>query len=292
VPNGVEASVLSVFIDDDPLRGGNTLGVVPDAAHMTEGSMRAVASTLNFSESTFVTSVGANSYEMRIFTPREELPFAGHPTLGTSWLLNRMGLLTGDAYAQRTTGGLTPVHRSKGLLWFERKGESDADLFTTKPQLRVALADALGIEPEEIGLEAREFGRAGRLEPAFSDAGLYQLMVPVKDLSVLERCSPRADLLRALTPTGVYCFTARAAGKLQARGLFSPIGIEEDPATGSAAGGLGLYLDERVGAVDIEIVQGAEMGRPSRLFVRSGGDTVQVGGKVGLVMKGTLDLPE
>ncbi len=281
--------VVSVFNSGNALRGGNPLAVFPDAGELSGDQMQAIAATLNLSETTFVSGVTGDSYEVRIFTPREELPFAGHPTIGTSWVLSHLDRIEGDSFVQRSGAGETRVTRRGDRLWFLRHGEASSDIEERHPQVLLEIARAVGLEPEEIGLEAREMGRSGRLGPAFSSAGLEQLMVPVRDAATLARCSPRADLLRRVTSTGAYCFTAVGAGRLRSRGFFAPLGIDEDPATGSAAAALGLYLAARVGAADLEVVQGAEMGRPSRILLKAGGGRVEVGGTCDLILQGRLE---
>jgi trans-2,3-dihydro-3-hydroxyanthranilate isomerase len=88
---------------------------------------------------------------------------------------------------------------------------------------------------------------------------------------------------------GYYCFTATQAGRVQARGFFPGVGVSEDPATGSAAADLGVYLADRLGVIDFEIAQGVEMGRPSRMFVRAHPGRVEVGGSCHLVFRGELE---
>lgn len=281
--------MVSVFADGNALRSGNQLAVFPDAGSLSADQMQAIAATLNLSETTFVRGASEDSYDVRIFTPREELPFAGHPTLGTAWALDHLGRISGDSFRQRSPAGETRIERRGDVLWFERRGEAAPDLESTRVTSSRDIAGALGLEPEEVGLEAREIGRPGRLLPAFSDAGLGQLMVPLRDTAALQRCVPRPDLLRGLTGTGAYCFTGVGAGRLRARGFWAPLGIEEDPATGSAAAALGIYLDDRLGGIDVEITQGVEMGRPCRLMVRADGGRVEVGGRCGLVLKGALE---
>jgi trans-2,3-dihydro-3-hydroxyanthranilate isomerase len=139
-----------------------------------------------------------------------------------------------------------------------------------------------------VGLDAEGFGGSGDLKVAASDAGVEQLMVPVRDDSALGRCSPRAELV-AVHPMGVYCFTALGEGQIGARGFFPGAGVVEDPATGSAAAGLGLYLGDRVGGGSFEILQGREMGRSSRILMRCERGKVSIGGRCKLVYKGELE---
>ena len=272
-----------------PLRSGNPLAVFPDAGGLTAADMQAIARTLNLSETTFVTSTTGDSYTVRIFTPHDELPFAGHPTIGTSWVLRRLGIVTADEIVQSSSVGRTDVRVQGDQLWFERPGKAARDLEETDPGIDERLAKALGLDVAEIGLEARELGRAGRLRPAFADAGVGHLLVPLRDLRALERCRPSAPLLGEVTTIGVYCFTSMIAGRLRARGFFPAVGIDEDPATGSAAAELGILLADRAGDIDQEVVQGVELKRPSRISVRARSNSVQVGGRCAPIYRARLD---
>jgi trans-2,3-dihydro-3-hydroxyanthranilate isomerase len=285
--------VVSVFVDQsgNPLRSGNPLAVFVEPDDLTTAEMQAIAQTFNLSETTFVTRLHPEGYDVRIFTPRVELPFAGHPTIGTSWLLRHLGKLTADNIKQRSGAGSTSVAARGEVLWFERAGTPGEDLARRDPRIDERVANALGTPLEAIGLEARELGRPGRLSPAIADAGVPVLVVPLKDLGSLERCSPRANLLGALDSDGAYCFTAVQAGRIRARGFFPGVGVTEDPATGSAAAALGLYLDTRVGSIDLEIVQGVEMSRPCRIVLEAASGVARVGGRCALVGGGRLEAP-
>ena len=267
---------------------GNPLAIFPDAKGLSARQMQMIASEMNLSETTFVMDVEEEAYTVRIFTPNEELPFAGHPTIGTAWVLKQLGRLQGEEIKQHSRAGITPIRDRDGHLWFERSGTVSDDLEAREPDVNRRLARALGLDEDKIGLEARELGRSGRLRPAWSDCGVNQLMLPVRDLSALEKSYPVGDF--GEEGIGVYCFTAAGAGKLRARGFFPGVGIVEDPATGSAAAGLGLYLADRIGDIRFELVQGVEMGRPSRILVRARKGVVEVGGQCEAVLRGTLDV--
>jgi trans-2,3-dihydro-3-hydroxyanthranilate isomerase len=267
--------------------GGNPLAVVTDASSLSSKQMQAIAREMNLSETSFVTAIDRDSYSVRIFTPQQELPFAGHPTIGTAWLLGYLGMAEGDELVQHSGAGGTPVRRRGDETWFERGGSPGQDLEDREPDVVRRLGKALGIEAGEVGLEAREVGRSGHLRPAFSNAGLDQLMMPVKNVAALGRC--RLDPSFDDVAGGCYCFTAVQAGRLQARGFFPGSGVPEDPATGSAAAALGIYLADRVGNIDFEIRQGIEMGRPSIIKVRARENVVEVGGRSVLVARGTLE---
>ncbi len=274
---------------DAPFRG-NPLAVFPEASALTAWQMQTIAAEMNLSETSFVTATESDGYSVRIFTPREELPFAGHPTLGTAWVLRHLGQLTAERVTQRSAAGDTEVTLASDEVWFRRRGQVSADLRSTDPQIENRIAAALGVEVADIGLEPREFGRSvNRLQPAVADAGIKHLIVPLRDASVLGRCRPVAHLLDGLSEAhGAYCFTATAAGAAQARGFFPALGIEEDPATGSAAACLGTYLSSRIGPIDMEIRQGVEMGRPSLMQVKAGPDDVQIGGACQLVYEASM----
>lgn len=272
---------------------GNPLAVFPDARDLSRRQMQAIANEMNLSESTFVMSTDRDSYEVLIFTPEDELPFAGHPTIGTAWTLRHLRRISGDEMYQHSAAGKTRVRRRGAELAFSRDGTADEDLQDTDPTAAEKIAGALGLDVDVIGLEARELGRPGFLRPAYSNAALRQLMVPVRDLDALGSCRPDAARLAEVSPEGAYCFTATGAGQVRARGFFPGFGIPEDPATGSAAAALGLYLSSRLGAVQISVAQGVEMGRPSLLRVEADPGHVEVGGSCRLVLSGRLEtLPE
>jgi trans-2,3-dihydro-3-hydroxyanthranilate isomerase len=283
----VEFYQVDVFAEGAYL--GNPLAVFPDASDLTKAQMQRIAKEMNLSETTFVSATEADGYTMRIFTPDDELPFAGHPTIGTAWLLRHLGKVTATAVQQTSPVGLTPVVVKGDELWFERSGQAGPDLEDADHESRRRVAEALGLDTSAIGLEARELGRPGRLRPAFSNAGVEILMVPLKDLDSLAKCSPRTELLSAVAPLGAYCFTAHGAGRVRARGFFPGLGISEDPATGSAAADLGVYLADRIGAIQLDIQQGVEMGRASRIKVRADAGKVEIGGRCELILHGELD---
>jgi trans-2,3-dihydro-3-hydroxyanthranilate isomerase len=280
---------LQIDVFTDTAYRGNPLAVFPSAGDLHRRQMQAIAREMNLSETTFVTSAARDSYEVLIFTPQEELPFAGHPTIGTAWALRHLGLISGDEIYQHSPVGPTPVKTRGQDLWFSRDGSASENVEDTDPNARGRIADALRLENGAIGLEARELGRSGLLRPAYADAGVQQLIVPVKDLDGLSRCRPDANLLGEVSSGGAYCFTATGAGQARARGFFPGFGIPEDPATGSAAAALGLYLASRLGAIELSVKQGVEIGRPSLIRLEAEPGRVQVGGSCRMVLKGRLE---
>ncbi|HEY7876231.1 MAG TPA: PhzF family phenazine biosynthesis protein [Actinomycetota bacterium] len=268
---------------------GNPLAVFPDAAELTAAQMQAIAREMNLSETTFVTEVAEDSYTMRVFTPAEELPFAGHPTIGTAWALRHLARLSGDEVTQTTEVGPTKVAVEDDRASLERTGTADPASPGELGEDPVAIATALGLEAGDVGLNATVLGGTGPLDPAYSDAGIRTLMVPLRDLGVLERAVPRPDLLAEIAK-GAYCFTAIGPGQLRSRGFFPGFGVPEDPGTGMAAAALGIFLADRLGDLEAEVVQGVEMGRPCRMAVTGTADgTVRVGGRCELIFTGRLD---
>jgi trans-2,3-dihydro-3-hydroxyanthranilate isomerase len=267
---------------------GNPLAVVPEATGLDTAQMQSIAREMNLSETTFVTHVDGDSYSLRIFTPEVELPFAGHPTLGTAWTLLHLGRLGGGEFRQRSAAGETRVFKNQEELWFERPGDVGADLEQRDPDSTRRLGKALDLDASQVGMEVRELGRSGFLRPAPASSGVASLMVPVRDASALSGCSPRSHLLQEFGD-GVYCFTAIQAGRIRARGFFPGAGINEDPATGSAAASLGLYLADRIGPIDFELFQGVEARRPSHMWIKAAPGRVQVGGRCTLVLSGRFE---
>lgn len=267
---------------------GNPLAVFPDAPSLSDDQMQRIAREMNLSETTFVTRSESDRYDVRIFTPTQELPFAGHPTLGTCAVLRRLALVDGERVTQRSAAGSTVVEAAEDVFWFSREGKAEPDLDPTDVE---ALARALAVEPNLLSVQG---GRSEwpALKPAFSDVGLRQLMVPVRDRSALRGLTPRFPELAAVADTGAYCFTFAGDQDIEARGFFPAVGIDEDPATGSAAAGLGIYLADRIGGIDVAIAQGVQVGRPSRIMLRAAQDAVAVGGRVVTVLHGELtDVP-
>lgn len=278
---------------DSPFEG-NPLAVFPEAASLTDPQMQSIASEMNLSETTFVTRADNDSYSVRIFTPSEEMPFAGHPTIGTAWVLRHLGVTTADSVVQHSPVGETPLGWAGGMFWFERTANPPPKLLPD-PVKVAALLDLrvwhLGFDPALLrgsGPDGEGRKKVAMLTPDFSDAGVPQLMVPIKDADVLSAVRPQHALGR-ISHHGVYCFApSPEMGTIRARGFFPDLGISEDPATGSAAAALGLYLAERIGPIDVTVLQGIEIDRPSRLHLQAQPETVRIGGDCKLILEGTL----
>jgi trans-2,3-dihydro-3-hydroxyanthranilate isomerase len=253
--------------------------------------MLAFARETRLSETTFVqaASDGAADYRNRIWTVEGEIPFAGHPSLGTAVAMARAAGAGGLVrFVQQTGAGCQPVE-------VEPRGERAwrASMLQEPPALgaEVEPAEALAA----IGLEPGE--AADGLPPQFVSTGIPHLMVPLARPEALARVRPDHEAIaRVLAPGGGIVLYAAAAdltaGIARARGLTGTAAMGEDPATGSAAGPLCAYLAARAGLSAVEIVQGVDMGRPSRLHAAVEGDRVRVGGDVVLVAEGTVWLPD
>lgn len=273
--------VITDVFAEAPL-SGNQLATVLDAGHLDTASMQRIAREFNFSETTFITGGDVSSgFDVRIFTPTSELPFAGHPTLGTAHVI-REELLESQVDELTLNLGVGPIRVSvdNGIHWMRQPPPVFGETVAAD-----VVAEGLGITLD--GLD--EF-------PAqFVSTGLEFLLVPVRDLRVL-RGIGRVDESLA---HGVLVFCPEPYEPEQsvaARMFALEMGVGEDPATGSANGCLAGYIVEYgyLGddAIDIRVGQGYEIGRPSCLYLRarkSDDDIeVNVGGKVYVVAAGTL----
>lgn len=266
---------------------GNQLCVVPEPVGLDDSTMRALAREIGFSETTFVTDYGGDRYAMRIFTPGSELPFAGHSTLGTAFVMVSEGRVK-TPLIQVVKAGEIPVEVDVDG-GFARMRQLPP---TFDPEIEdvAQVAEAAGLEPVDLHPEFR---------PQVVSTGLRHLVTPLRDLETLRRAARNADALvrlaRAIDLDALYLFALTEEGAT-AR-MFDPeMGIGEDPATGSAAGPLGAYLASRgVGGMPgtLAIRQGEQVGRPSVLHVevRRQGDSwrVLVGGGVAIVGQGQFD---
>ena len=291
---------------EDPF-GGNPVAVFPDAHGLADHQLQQIAREMNLSETVFVLppTDPAAVVRLRIFTPTQEIPFAGHPVLGTFYVLAQLGLIAATdgitRVMQECNIGLFPVelHAQEGVL---------THVVMTQPK------------PEFLGpVDAMEdlykiAGALGLAKYAITDmkwpievvsTGLPVLIVPVRTLTAVRSIQPNAsaimDICSRFGANGIMVFTTMTvepSSTVHAR-MFAPsIGILEDPATGSASGALGAYLVQK-GVVDVApttdiiVEQGYEIERPSQIFVRVESDddiikTVKVGGQCVMVVEGTL----
>jgi trans-2,3-dihydro-3-hydroxyanthranilate isomerase len=279
--------IVDVFTER-PL-AGNQLCVVPDPpAELDPGVMQDLAREIGFSETTFVTGSSGDRYRMRIFTPGRELPFAGHPTLGTAFLLVSEGRVRTPAVQEVAAGEISvDVDVEAGFAWMQQL----APEFGPEGRGDDGLARAAGLEAGDLD---------PGLPPQVVSTGLAHLLVPVRDEDAVARAAMQPQLLTAVVEEagadGFYLF-ALTDGGARARFFGPGVGVDEDPATGSAAGPLGAYLAARgAGGMPgrLLIRQGEEIGRPSELHVdvRRHGDgwSVRVGGGVRVVGRGEFEV--
>lgn len=268
-------SIVDVFAER-PL-AGNQLAVVRDAATLSAETMQSIAREMNFSETTFVTGESPGKASARIFTPDWELPFAGHPTLGTAFVLSGGR----EPFDLTVPKGTVRVSFRDGIAWMT---PPPVTLGTTLP---LPLAAAL-IGLEEGQLEAAMPAQLGEVGPVFA-------LLPVRDLAALRAATLDAtryeEIQRKHGVHGVFVFTEDSHSPdadFAARMFFRSGTLREDPATGSANSVFAAYLrEQRGGASDVVVDQGVEINRPSRLYL-SIGATTQVGGKVWPVAEGVF----
>ena len=237
---------------------GNPLAVLPDAGGLSAVQMQAIAAEFNYSETTFVTtSEQGRGPRVRIFTPQSELPFAGHPTIGTAIALRELGKLTGDQAVLEENAGPVPVtFKAPNRAVFQAPGAP-------------TIADSGSIEDAAKALSLPAGAIADK--PVSSGAGLAFPMVQLRSMADL-RAAKMSGADTAFQ-SEIYVFVIRDDGDLAVR-LFAPgHGITEDPATGSAAAGLAVLLASQENTADMDkswtIHQGVEMGRPSEIAIRA-----------------------
>ena len=278
---------------------GNQLGVVLEADALTTAQMQAMAAELNFAETTFVLPArnAAEDRHVRIFTPRSELPFAGHPTVGTALALAWRGLLPEDCGRVTLGLGAGPVPVD---LRYQDGRAAWADF--RAPAIAVAgqRVDP-GLCAAALGLEAGEI-EPDPVLPCEVPGGVAFVMVPLTSRAALARARVQdPSFFDKVAPDCVYLLT-RDTGEpetdLRVR-MFAPAqGIPEDPATGSAAASLAALLGARAadGVHRWRIVQGVEMGRPSRIEAMARVEAgkvaeVRIAGAAVLVAEGTISAP-
>ncbi len=282
---------------------GNQLAVVLAADGIAGETMQSVAREMNFAETTFVLHAEDRDHaaRIRIFTPATELPFAGHPTVGTAWVLWSEGRISGAANGFTLEENVGPVK-----VRLQRDGDREL-VWMTHPSVnfgetiddRLSVASALGLTEKDLLAKA---------PVQVASTGNPFLFVPLRDRRAVDAASSDRDRLTGLfknrEPRAVFMFAVDSPQKLYSR-MFAPhlLGIHEDAATGSAAGPLGAYsvkhgLIPRAATVSIVNEQGTKMGRPSFLHIElaypNDGELptrIEVGGSVVPVVSGELTLP-
>jgi trans-2,3-dihydro-3-hydroxyanthranilate isomerase len=259
---------LDVFTEK-PL-AGNPLAVITDGDGLSSTQMQAIAREMNLSETVFVQKPAGNRAlaRLRIFTTERELPLAGHPVIGTWFLLAQLGVVPAQEGSvhilQQTGAGILPVE-----ITF-RDGRPTRVAMTQRPaKFRPARLNRSALA-RAIGLTAGDLDASLPIE--YVSTGIFNLLVPVRRRAALSRIEAHPAALRKLIRGSgemAYCFTLGDRNRAFARGLL-PWHLGEDPGTGSAGGSLGAYLTHQGRlklATALEILQGVEMKRPSHIRV-------------------------
>jgi trans-2,3-dihydro-3-hydroxyanthranilate isomerase len=285
--------------------GGNPLAVVADATGLSTQQMRSIAAEFNLAETTFVLppEKAEHTARVRIFTPRAELPFAGHPNVGTAFVLAR----NGESHGRPVKGDALVFEEIAGLVGIAvlKEASTIVGARLTAPQpLTIGDEIACGIIAEACGLLPADI-KTDNHQPCIASCGMPLVMAELKDLRALASARPRADLFAEHLPmkraTGIhlYVHVDRDGIDIQSR-MFAPLaGVPEDPATGSANVALIGLLARLRQEPDLQlrkiIAQGIEMRRPSRLEAlaeKSAGKVVrtQIGGTCVPMMRGVIEL--
>ncbi len=278
--------------------GGNQLAVFTDARGLSAEEMQTLAREMNYSESTFVLppELPGTDKRVRIFTPIYEMPMAGHPTVGTTFVLAQRGELTGTEATLQLNLGPTPVSverdsdGSPRFVWMTHR----APEFGPTRDDRDRVAAALGVAAADLRAD---------LPLQIVSTGVPYLYVPLRSLEAIGRCKVNQPALASLfgdERCAVYLFTTETtslAVSVHAR-MFTPDDVPEDPATGSAAGPMGAYAARysvlpRQPQMRFIIEQGVEMGRPSQIHldVRTEGEAItglRIGGQTVIVGEGEI----
>lgn len=302
MPMQIDFTTVDVFTDRR--FGGNPLAVIADARGLTGEQMQAIATEFNLAETTFVLPPQdrAHTAQVRIFTPRAEVPFAGHPNVGTAFVLARRGNCHG-----RPVGDALVFEEKVGLVRLElrREGAALAGARLAAPQPLVRGEDiASDVIAKACSINVDDIETANHA-PCIASCGLPLVFAELKSRSALARAQPRTDVfsehLKPERATGIHLFVRheRDGVDIQAR-MFAPLyGVPEDPATGSANVTLcGLIASLRAEpdlALDLRIAQGVDMGRPSLLLAsaaKQGGKItgLWIGGTCVPVMRGKIEL--
>lgn len=274
--------IVNVFTRDHGVLTGNPLCVFENGEVLDSATMQALARQFNLSETTFILPSTRANAQIRIFTPNYEMPFAGHPTLGTAFVcraLNRGG----DDLTLEMQAGIIPV-KAQGERWTLQANAPSWRQVDASP---AAIAAMLGLQESDIGVQ-----------PLWVKAGKEQLIIPLATEAAVRRAKPDGALFAKVTSEDghsmAYVFTEIAPGRLLSR-FFFPAGsaILEDPATGSATANLGGWLlaSHRPLPQSFEISQGEYADRPSTLYLKVDADRrIFVSGDVIELGRGTIQI--
>ena len=286
------------FVDvfTDMAYAGNQLAVFHDADDLTAQQMQKIANEINYSETTFIlknTDRDAD-YDIRIFTIRQELPFAGHPILGTAFAIKDILKLTSaDKIRLKTKVGVIPLEQGNGALWMRQNDPEFFTIYTDKNEI----ANLIDLSADDISddLPIEEVSTGNKM-----------LIIPVKTLDAVQRSIGNINNMReffvdksCIAPYIFTLETTNMSAHVHTRFFAAHMGIIEDAATGSAAGPLtGYLLKYEVFGKSFEIIneQGIEMGRPSKIMMRGmlkdDEYTVEIGGKCRFIGTGEFTLDQ
>lgn len=256
---------------------GNPVAVVLEAASLTDDDMARIANWTNFSETTFVTGIDERGYDVRIFTPHSELPFAGHPSVGTAYALWSRGLIapTQTDVVQRCKAGPIAVRRE------------DEHVFVQAPAPKLQEIDsgeldrALGTRVEGVCLRV--------------DVGAVWLVAQVIDRSTLRKLEPdfaRLAKLSVVEATNGVTVYARDDDGAEVRSFAPSEGIDEDPVCGSGNASVAAHIQHVSGVRELlyEARQGASVRRDGRVQVKTTNDAIWIGGRCCEVITGELEM--
>ena len=266
---------------------GNQLAVVKNAESLSDTEMQQIAKEMNYSETTFITK-NTTGYNVRIFTPEKEVPFAGHPVLGTAFIIREMITPVNEIIVKVAAGKIPVTFSNDGILWMKQNPPQFFQRF--KP----------GVISPVLSLDEKDIDNTFPIEEV--STGLPFIIVPLKSLDAVKRAKIVKDKYYELIKNTkakailVFCPEPCTPGHdLHVRVFVDYYGIPEDPATGSGNGCLAGYLVNHAyfgkSCIDITVEQGYQIGRPSLLYLRAEkkeGIQVFVGGKVIMVAKGEL----
>lgn len=293
--NGMKTPFYQVDVFTDHIFGGNPLAVFTEGKCFQEEHLQKVAREMNLSETTFVypSTTEEADFDVRIFTPTHELPFAGHPTLGTAYVLRENGLVASEVNPIRLNfkAGVIPVWSENGKGFMQHPPAKTLH----EVERSEKIAQALGLTPDHLD---------ATLPVQVVTTGFPALIIPIKSLNIINNITINPKILdEVLRPLGidmVYPFcqeTIELGSTVHARAFAPALGIPEDPATGSVAGAMGAYWAglQKDQQINMVIEQGYEMGRPSLIDVeisKRGTDIekIRVGGKTQPVLSGWLSL--
>jgi trans-2,3-dihydro-3-hydroxyanthranilate isomerase len=269
---------------------GNQLCVFTSAENLSSEEMQSIAKEINFSETTFITgyNIDLKIFDVRIFTPYNEVPFAGHPTLGTAYIASQFFLdnYKGTLYLNLQVGKI-PVRVEDKILWMNQIQPKFGQKFDTK-----IFAEILNIDISDIQQD---------LPIELVSTGLPFIIVPLKSLEAVKKAKPNAALIQKLLSHSntkeIMVFSPepyQKADKISSRVFVPELGIPEDAATGSANGCLSAYLLKnnvfKTDTINLTVGQGYEMNRPSTLYHKSSINdskyNISIGGNVISVAEG------